>query len=76
MVAEIKKGTFREDLFYRLNVFPLRTLALKERLEDILPISAALLKKHTNTENSFPLLTSKALKCIKNHTVARKRKRT
>ena len=67
MLAEIKKGTFREDLFYRLNVFPLRTLALKERPEDILPISAALLKKHTSSENTFPLLTSKALNVLKNH---------
>ena len=67
MLAEIKKGTFREDLFYRLNVFPLRTLALKERPEDILPISAALLKKHTNSEKTFPLLTSKALNVLKNH---------
>jgi two-component system response regulator FlrC len=67
MLAEIKKGTFREDLFYRLNVFPLRTLALKERPEDILPISAALLKKHTNSEITFPLLTSKALNVLKNH---------
>ena len=67
MLAEIKKGTFREDLFYRLNVFPLRTLALKERPEDILPISAALLKKHTSSENTLPLLTSKALNVLKNH---------
>ena len=44
MVSEIKKGTFREDLFYRLNVFPLRTLALKDRPDDILPISGALFK--------------------------------
>ena len=67
MLAEIKKGTFREDLFYRLNVFPLRTLALQERPEDILPISAALLKKHTSSENTLPLLTSKALNVLKNH---------
>jgi two-component system response regulator FlrC len=40
---------------------------LKERPEDILPISAALLKKHTNSENTFPLLTSKALNVLKNH---------
>ena len=68
MIAEIKKGGFREDLYYRLNVFPLRTLALCDRPDDILPISAALLKKHANKEDSLPLLTKKALDVLREHT--------
>jgi two-component system response regulator FlrC len=67
MISEIKKGTFREDLYYRLNVFPLRTLALKDRSDDILPISASLLKKHTIKDKSLPILTTKALEVLKNH---------
>ncbi|CAN5880030.1 sigma-54 dependent transcriptional regulator [soil metagenome] len=36
--AEIGKGTFREDLFFRLSVIPIRVPALRERQEDIAPL--------------------------------------
>ena len=45
--AEVKKGTFREDLFYRLNVFPMTLHPLRERTEDILPLAYMLLNKHS-----------------------------
>ncbi|WP_313233768.1 sigma-54 interaction domain-containing protein [Tissierella praeacuta] len=47
LVSEVKKGKFRADLYYRLNVLPVRMLSLKERKEDILILSNFFLKKHS-----------------------------
>jgi len=44
--AEVESGNFREDLFYRLSVFPIHIPALRERVADIIPIAGKLLNKH------------------------------
>ena len=42
----VTEGSFREDLFYRLSVFPIRWPALRERLDDVIPLAEYLLLQH------------------------------
>jgi two-component system response regulator FlrC len=48
LLKEVKENRFREDLYYRLNVIPLSWPALRERKDDILPISEFMLRKHAS----------------------------
>ncbi|MBX2994405.1 MAG: sigma-54-dependent Fis family transcriptional regulator [Bdellovibrionaceae bacterium] len=48
LAEEVKKGNFREDLFFRLNVIPIKIPTLRERKEDILPLADFFLKKFSS----------------------------
>jgi two-component system nitrogen regulation response regulator NtrX len=49
---EIAAGRFREDLFYRLNVIPIHTPALRERLDDI-PVLVDYMVRRYASENNY-----------------------
>jgi len=67
MASEVNQSRFREDLYYRLNVFPLQTKNLSARKDDILPISIKILNKHFQENNTTPYMTSGARELLLGH---------
>jgi two-component system response regulator FlrC len=68
MVEEIRNGNFREDLYYRLNVFPLSTLGLAERPSDIVAISTVLISRHCQDKQAIPFLAPSARNLLMSYT--------
>ncbi len=71
MREEVAAGNFREDLFYRLNVFPIYVPPVRERPKDIIAISKKLITKHVASagiqKNMFPELSDEAIEKLRSH---------
>ena len=52
LLKEIEKGNFREDLYFRLNIINIELPSLKERIDDIIPLSEFFIKKYSES-NGF-----------------------
>ena len=62
---EVASGRFREDLFYRLSVFPMHIPPLRERIGDIMPIANKLLQKYiSNGDETLSFSTQAQQKLV------------
>jgi two-component system NtrC family response regulator len=64
----VASGKFREDLYYRLNVFPLRLPPLRQRREDIPELALHFLRKHSaSTGRRTPRISAEAMEHLMNY---------
>jgi transcriptional regulator with PAS, ATPase and Fis domain len=66
---EVKAGRFRADLYYRLNVFPITLPPLRDRQEDIIPLTYFFLERYSRlTGKKVASVSAKCLEELKSYT--------
>jgi len=65
--AEVEAGRFRADLYYRLSVFPLSTMPLAQRRQDIAALAATMILRHAGNRSVIPWPTQAALDALQGH---------
>jgi len=68
LAACIKGGCFREDLFHRLNVVPIRVPPLRERLDDLDPLVSFFLERFCRQHNRVLSLAPECTAVLRGHT--------
>lgn len=63
----VEEGKFREDLLYRINVFPIIVPPLRDRKSDIMSLAKTMVARHYLGESSVPSISREAKVLLENH---------
>ena len=65
ILTEVEKGSFREDLFYRINVVPIKIPSLKDRFEDISDLTIYFLHQYFSNKKKYRFISHEGMNLLK-----------